>query len=799
MIQHPSPSLVLSGPAVRPPLARGLGARLLLPWLAASLSAQGLVNGGFVDGAITVPGERITHTFDASGGENFQLRILDLNASALYPTITVFDPLSNQVATRGGQDVAAISGSAPRTGTYRVVVADGNSNPNQTGPYRLQFVLAPGANEGGALTNGQTVADTVTIGDLDSFTFAINAGESYQLRVADVNSTALYPFLTVYDPQGALVVSNGALDVAAVADAAAVTGVYTVVVADGNSTPSQAGAYELHYVRAPGANTGGALINGGAVAGSVRLGALDSYTFAITAGESYELRLSDSNSTALYPRMTLYDPRGCLVRQNGNLDVAALSGVADFSGTYTVIVADGNSHPAQTGAYRIHFVRAPGANAGGALPIGGSVAGTIALGDLDSFTFDIQAGESYLIRVSDTRSTALYPRLTVYDPRGSFVAQNGGLDVAALGAVATQSGTYTVVVADGNSHPAQTGDYRVHFVRAPGASAGGPLRNSGSVVGAIGLGELDSFSLALRAGESYAVRVVDSLGTALYPRILLYDPRGTFVAQAAAQDVATLSGTAAFSGTYTLVVTDGNGAPAQTGGYEVHLARAPGANEHGFLLDGVSVTETIVVGDLDSYTFRARAGDTARITLTDTLAGSLYPTITLYDPSGAYLAQIGNVTTAVLNRLIARDGTHTIVVSDGNGAATGAGPYSLVVAGAGYVGNSGCSNEGPPLLSGAPSLSTGFVVSAPTFSRTCTGAALVILGPCAASPIVLPPSTTCGSCGLQVASILISLPGQVVIPPLSSALVGVTLCAQAACRVGPCISLSAALPVTLER
>lgn len=71
------------------------------------------------------------------------------------------------------------------------------------GPYRLYFVLAPGANEGGALPVGGVVTEVIDRGDLDSYTFAIAAGESYRLRFTDDNATALYPSIVVYDSFGA--------------------------------------------------------------------------------------------------------------------------------------------------------------------------------------------------------------------------------------------------------------------------------------------------------------------------------------------------------------------------------------------------------------------------------------------------------------------------------------------------------------------------------------------------------------------------------------------------------------------
>ena len=64
----------------------------------------------------------------------------------------------------------------------------------------------------------------------------------------------------------------------------------------------------------------------------------------------------------------------------------------------------------------------------------------------------------------------------------------------------------------------------------------------------------------------------------------------------------------------------------------------------------------------------------------DTAGGPLYPIATLYGPSGAVLAQHWAPGTATFNAPISTTGTYTVVVSD---YSTGAGPYSLVITGAG--------------------------------------------------------------------------------------------------------------------
>ena len=789
-------SLQLAAPSIT--LRRIVVALTLLLVAALSRPAHAqLVNGGSVNGSITTAGGSDTYSFTATAGESYLLRLVDVNTTGFRPRITLLDPLGNTVATDTDTDVAALGGAAALTGAYQVTVADGNSTP-VTGAYRLYFVLAPGANEGGALPSGSSVSGAIDRGDLDSYTFAMTAGESYVLRFSDTNSSGLFARMILYGPTGEFIAQDSDANVAALGDSATQTGTYTVVVLDGSSSPAQTGGYELHFVRAPGATSGGALPSGGIVSGNIGLGEVESYNFTIQAGESYLVRASDTNGTGLRVRMLLYDPRGCFVAQDSDTDVAALGGAAAFTGDYTVVVVDGNSSPAQTGAYNIHYTRIPGATSGGALSSGSVVTGALGLGELDSFRFSIEAGQSYQLRASDSNGTALRVRMLLYDPRGGFVAEDADANVAALGGVATLTGDYTVVLVDGNSSPAQTGPYELYFVGVPGGNSGGPLANRGVVSGTIQQGEIESFCFDIEAGESYFVRVVDTLSSGLFPRVILYDSRGDFVAQDSASTVATVAGTALFSGAYTVLILDGSSSPAQSGDFEVHFAKAVGANERGYLLDGIAADEMIDLGDVDSYTFLAQAGDAAQVTMTDTLSGSLFPTVRLYGPGGQFIAQASNSTSAVLNHVAAFDGTYTLLAYDGTSAATGTGPYSLVVTGSGRLGNSGCDREGTTVFSGAPSASAGFSMAAPDFTRNCSIPPFVALGLCAPAPALLPNGLTCGICGLQLANVGALELSPFVVPPLPGTAVGLTFCTQALCFDGPCIVLSASTEFTLR-
>ena len=416
------------------------GVLLLILTLSETAFGESLVNGGVVSGAISLPGEEDSYTFTANTGDGIQLQVADLSGTAFSPTMYVYDPTGMVVASGGFNAWTASS-----DGTYSVVVFDGTSGGSQTGDYNLYFTRAPGANEGGELVNGGVVSDHIDLRDLDSYTFTANIGEGIQLQIA---GTSFSPTMYVYDPMGTRVTGGAFL-----AWPAEASGTYTVVVFDGTQSRSQTGDYNLYFTRAPGANEGGSLVNGGVVSEHIDLRDLDSYTFTANSGEGIQLQIADLSGTSFSPIMYVYDPTGKRIIGGG-----FLAWSAEASGTYTVVVFDASGSRVQTGDYNLYFTRAPGANEGGALVNGEVVLDRIDLRDLDSYTFAANAGESVHLQLTDLSNTALSPHMYLYGPHGARLAGGAQIDFQI-----SESGVYTVVVFDSSGSRNQTGDYSLAF------------------------------------------------------------------------------------------------------------------------------------------------------------------------------------------------------------------------------------------------------------------------------------------------------------------------------------------------
>src|SRR5262249_2188332 len=109
----------------------------------------------------------------------------------------------------GNHDVE-IAVQATNTGTFTVVAA--SFSVNGIGPYLLNMARSPAAiftspgDEGGVMTNGWKYTGSLSLGDLDVWSFPANSGDNLILRMAATNYN---PSLRLYGPSGTLLGSAG--------------------------------------------------------------------------------------------------------------------------------------------------------------------------------------------------------------------------------------------------------------------------------------------------------------------------------------------------------------------------------------------------------------------------------------------------------------------------------------------------------------------------------------------------------------------------------------------------------------
>ncbi|MBX3743862.1 MAG: putative Ig domain-containing protein [Verrucomicrobiae bacterium] len=439
-----------------------------------------LTNGGIHPAELTV-GDLDAWTFSAAAGDRVILR---MGATGFVPRLRLYDPngalVSDDFSTASANRDTELSAVATNAGPYTVVASA--YYPNGAGPYTLSYAKAPGAitvspgDHGGPLTNGGRHPGSLSVGDIDAWTFDANAGDRLILRMG---TTAFVPRIRLFGPDGAPlgdVFSTASAsrdnELAAIATA---SGPHTVVVAAYYA--NGVGDYHLSLARAPGefvvfeGDQGGPLTNGARHPANLAVGDLDLWTFNAQAGGSASVRVG---STGFVPHLRLFDPNGALVANefstaSGTRDME-LFAVTTNAGPHTVVVSA--YYAGAGGDYDLTFFQAPGeivtseGDEGGPLTNGMIHAGTLPLGDIDTWTFFATPGDSNNVAVT---TTGFGPWLRLFDAQGRMVAQSfstaSGNRTATIAYNVTNGGPHTVTLSA--YYSGGTGTYELRYLRFP--------------------------------------------------------------------------------------------------------------------------------------------------------------------------------------------------------------------------------------------------------------------------------------------------------------------------------------------
>jgi hypothetical protein len=448
--------------------------------------------------------------------------------------------------------------------------------------------------------------------------------------------------------------------------------------------PRRKGAIEVQPDEAQGG--GFFQADDGAAADTLAAGGTNTYPVQLAEGQTVLVRVVDQAHGAFTPVVNLVDSNGAVVAHASAADVAALSYSATTSGPFSVTVEDAAGTAG--GEYALYVVIVPTTSEGGNLASGEALSSNLALGDLDSFTFNGIAGENFQLRVTDTDGSSFIPRVDVFGPTGELLSGQTGQDVAAVGLALPMNGTYTVVVSDASSGYLSSGNYDLNFALAPGANEGGLLGSTGMLSDTIDKGDIDSFSIEATAGETVQVRMTDVAGGSLQPLLVVYDPSGAQVTYGYDANVAYVAFQATQSGTYTVLAYDSTSGHAATGDYNLYYAKSPGANEGGLLGSTGMLSDTIDEGDIDSFSIEATAGETVQVRMTDVAGGSLQPLLVVYDPSGVQVTYGYDANVAYVAFQAAQSGTYTVLAYDSTSGHAATGDYHL------YYAKSPGANEG---------------------------------------------------------------------------------------------------------
>ena len=454
-------------------------------------SGFAITSGTYEAGFTITAGQNNYYSFYSNAGNSINLSI----SGDVSFWMELYDPTGKKIA----QTSNLISrNSLALTGTYTVKVR--TYYQNQTGSYRLYFTDSPGTVELGALENGGKRTDSLLKGDLNSYSFVADSGDSINLSVSGNNSF----WMELYAPDGTNIAQTSNL---ISLNSLAQAGIYNVVIR--TYYAHQTGTYDLHYTRAPGAEEFGEILSGSMRTGSLTAGDLDSYYFDVDSGDSINLTVSGDISYW----MELYAPDGSNIAQSSAL--ISLNSLAQ-AGRYTLVIRSYYAH--QTGDYKLQYSKAPGAVELGTLIEGAMRTDSLISGDLNSYSFHANSGDSINLSVSGDISVWM----ELYAPDGTNIAQTSNL--ISRNAL-PQTGEYTVVIR--SYYNFQVGSYDLHYTRSPGTAEFNALTDGAIHTGTLTAGDLDSYPFHATAGNKLTLSKTS--GTQIWME--LYAPDGTNIAQ----------------------------------------------------------------------------------------------------------------------------------------------------------------------------------------------------------------------------------------------------------------------------
>ncbi|MSU34431.1 MAG: hypothetical protein EXS36_04865 [Pedosphaera sp.] len=344
---------------------------LMLSWtfIESRSRAQGTIeNGALATGTIATVGAIDNWNFPAKAGNTMIVRVGQTGAdTAFSPSLRLLGPGGVQLASTFGAVAAEVVVRATNSGIFTIRVSDGSNGAKQTGSYRLTLaltgdpvVVSPG-DEGGPLTSGVMHLGEISTGDMDVWTVNANTGDSIIVRAGEIKAGSLLnPGIRIFGPNGAQLDTSSGPASSEVEIRAVESGVFLVVVGDGNNGIVGTGGYRLTLAAIRGSiavspgDEGGPMIKGVTHGGEISTGDLDVWYFSACAGEVITLQLDKTGGGTLLPWMRLYGRDGAQINTLANATTVRITTRSiPASGTYVIVIGDGNNGIGGTGSYRL--------------------------------------------------------------------------------------------------------------------------------------------------------------------------------------------------------------------------------------------------------------------------------------------------------------------------------------------------------------------------------------------------------------------------------------------------------------
>ena len=607
------------------------------------------------------------------------------------------------------------------------------------------FLLPQAAVAQGPLTNGQTHTGAISAAaEIDTWTFTASQNDYIALSVGEVGAdSTFYPWIRLRNPNGVEISSGYGPLVGQINVSAPLSGTYTVLVASADTTHVGVGSYRLTLVQAPGAfvvtggDEGGPMTNGADHQGNLYAGDLDQWSFQANKDDYIALSVGEivpvGPDPGFYPWIRLVGPTGVVYDSAYGPLVAQINVNAPLTGTYTVIVGSADTYRQATGTYHLLLARIPGGaitvpagDQGGVMTNGANHAGSLYVGDLDTWTFTASQHDYITLSLGEPTvgevDPGFYPWIRLVGPTGVLLDSEYGPRVAQIAVNAPLSGTYTVIVGTADTYRQATGNYLLTLAKVPDAVTvptgddGGPMTNGANHTGHIYVGDIDQWTFQANKDDYIALSLGEppfgEVDPGFYPWIRLVGPTGVLLDSAYGPRVAQIDLNAPLTGTYTVIVGTADTYRLAEGNYKLTLAKIPGTvtvpdgDQGGPLATGPIHAGQILVGDLDQWTFQATKDDYIALSVGEPPFGEVdpgfYPWMRLIGPTGVLIDSAYGPRVAQINVNAPLTGTYTVIIGTADTYRLAEGSYQLTLAKApgGYTVSNG--DQGGPMLNTVP-------------------------------------------------------------------------------------------------
>lgn len=333
-------------------------------------------------------------------------------------------------------------------------------------------------------------------GEIDTYTFTANSGDYILIGLSRISGD-LWPRVRLYSPDGILLqdkshpvhveISQELRDlhkaylpllIKGLANSpdrntapapglrivANVPGTYTILVSDGfNGTKTGSYNLFLQKLNPPvGANN---ISYSQTVSGSINQPAeMDAFIFSSAMGDKLIIGMSQVSGN-LWQQMRLYDPNGVLLHEVKHPVHTEIIYDIQNAGDYVLLVSDG-FNGVNTGSYNIYLQRRVNPVNATVISFGQTTAGSINQpADMDAFTFSAKANDQIQILMTSI-SGNLWQQIRLYDPAGTLLGENSGVNQAEITRVLPADGDYTILASDG-FNGTHTGSYNITLQKLP--------------------------------------------------------------------------------------------------------------------------------------------------------------------------------------------------------------------------------------------------------------------------------------------------------------------------------------------